>query len=348
MSDIEKIAEVTDMNNQNVANDPVAKTIAANRKADAGYNGEPMPTLDTKNGPSSKAEVIKYLSNMVVGMSFEEMTAFFAKLSANQHSKDATYGGGANGTVSAASIKTHKEDLDALLAGAELTEEFQAKAATIFEAVLESKMILVQAELEEANEAKLAEAVEATKTELAGKVNDFITAIAEKYQEDNKLAIKASLQLEAVESFMKGLKGLFAEHYVSIPDDKVDVVEALSTEVDEVEAKLNDSIAENVELRKKLRAFEAKAVLESTLEGLTDTQKDRVRALAEAVEITSIDDYTAKVVTLKEAVVEPKAKTLNEDSLADAVEPIVEGKRTPAIDPVMASYLAAARRTQVK
>lgn len=347
MSENTNVTEVTDMNNQNTTNDPVASGVAANRPADKTGNGESMPTLDTKNGPSSKAEVIKYLGNLVVGMSFEEMTAFFNSLKAAQTSKDATYGG-SNTTANAATIKTHKEDLDALLAGADLSEEFQTKAATIFEAVLEAKMVLVQAELEEANEVKLAEAVEATKAELATKVNDFITAIAEKYQEDNKLAIKAALQVEAVESFMKGLKGLFAEHYVSIPEDKVDVVEALSTEVEEIEAKLNASLAESVELRKKLREIEAKAVLESTLEGLTDTQKDRVRALAEAVEVTTVAEYTAKIVTLKEAVAKPEVKTLNEDALADAVPAAEAEKRTASVDPVMAAYVQAARRTVAK
>lgn len=344
----EKIEEVTGASGLNKSADPVGGKMPK-RPADGNSAPEAMGHLDTKNGPSSKYEIITYLMNRVVGMSFEEMKAVYDSLAATQKAGDATYGGGANGTAAAASIKMHKEEFDAILAGDEtFTEEFKSKAATIFEAVLKTTTDAITVKIEEENEAKLAEAVEATKTELSEKVNDFVTALAEKFVESNKLAIESSIRSEAVESFMQGLKGLFAEHYVSIPEDKVDVVEALSTEVDELEAKHNEAIAETVALRKKIREFEAKEVLEAALDGLADTQKDKVRKLAEAVEVTTIEEYTAKVKTLSEAVVSPSSKAPSQDQLNEEIEPVSPEKKDVAIDPFMASVIAAAKRSQFK
>ena len=315
-------------------------------------NGEAMNTIDPKDGPSSKAEVISYTASHLAGLDTETAMAFFAKLKAEYASKDATNGGGrgtAKGASNKDSIKTYKEDLELVFASDDsLSEDFKTKAATIFEASIEAAITLetvrVLEALETENEAKLAEAIAAVTTELSEKVEAHLAHVTEKWVAENQKAVEASLRVEAVESFMEGLKDLFAEHYVSIPADKVDVVETLSTQVEELEAKINEEVATALTLRTELAALKAVGVLESKLEGLTDTQKDRVRKLAEAFEVT--EGYETKINTLVEAVATGKVtdgtQTLAEDTLADPVDVIEEEVK---LDPTMAMYVNSISRT---
>lgn len=311
-------------------------------------NSEAMPTIDAKNGPSSKAEVIKYTAQHLQGLDPETAVAFYNKLVADFKSKDATYGGG-KGTWAGASNagSLAKEDLDIVLGSDEsLSEEFKAKVATIFEAVVSAAVTVEIARLEEETEAKLSEAVAEITAELTEKVEGHLNHVTAKWIEENKLAVESSLRVEAAESFMGALKSAFAEHYVSIPSESVDVVESLTDQVETLEARVNEEVEIAVALRKELNTLKSASVLESALEGLTDTQKDKVRKLAETVEIG--DDFAAKVSTLVEAVA-PKAASqavLSEDTMNEPVG--ISEEKTVTLDPVMASYVTSISRTKVR
>lgn len=344
MTDKNTVSEVTDMTNQNKTIDPVSTgDTHANRIADNGGAAEAMPTLDTKNGPSSKAEVIMYTADYIAGLTNDNAMAFFDRISADIKSKDATYTGGTRASTTAMASLS-KEDLDLVFSADDtLSEEFKAKASTIFEAAVQATIIAERVKLEEANEVKIVAAATEVKEELTKRVGDFLDYMAETFVKENKVAIETNIRTEAVDSFLGGLKGLFAEHYVDIPADKVDVVESLTVENESLETKLNEETAKNVELHAELRTMKAATVLESKLEGLTDTQKDKFRALAGIYEGGPLDAYEAKLTTISEAVSVKSTPALNEDITVDAVE--AEATRAPVIDPQMQMYVDAIKRT---
>ena len=194
-----------------------------------------------------------------------------------------------------------EEDVNALLGGEELSEEFQEKARTIFEAALRSKVSEIKETLEEQYVAALAEEVEEIKTELEERVDAYLEYVASEWMEENALAIEQGLKTEMTESFLSGMKGLFEEHYVSIPEDKYDVLESMVEKLDEMETKLNEQIERNVSLNKRLAEAVADGIFEQVSDGLADTQKDKLASLAESVEFESEEEYREKLETLKES-----------------------------------------------
>jgi len=175
------------------------------------------------------------------------------------------------------------EDVNALLAGEELSEEFQEKARTIFEAALRSKVSDIKEALEEQYTAALAEEVEEIKSELSERLDAYLEYVAGEWMEENALVIEHGLKTEMTESFLQGMKGLFEEHYVSIPEDNYDVLESMVEKLDEMETKLNEQIEKNVSLNKRLAESVADGIFEQVSEGLADTQKDKLASLAESV-----------------------------------------------------------------
>ena len=209
-----------------------------------------------------------------------------------------------------------EEDVNALLEGENLSEEFQEKARTIFEAALRSKVTDIQESLEEQYATALAEEVEEIKTELAERLDAYLEYVADEWMQENALVIENGLKTEMTESFLQGMKGLFEEHYVSIPEDKYDVLESMVEKLDEMETKLNEQIEKNVSLNKRLAESVAEGIFEQVSSGLAATQKDKLASLAESVEFESEEEYREKLETLKEAyfpskVTSPKAKTEN-------------------------------------
>ena len=206
------------------------------------------------------------------------------------------------------------EDVNALLAGEELSEEFQEKARTIFEAALRSKVSEIKEAIEEQYEIALAEEVEEIKSELAERVDAYLEYVSSEWMEENALVVEKGLKTEMTESFLQGMKGLFEEHYVSIPEDKYDVLESMVDKLDEMETKLNEQIEKNVSLNKRLAESGAVGIFEQVSDGLADTQKDKLASLAESVEFESEEEYREKLETLKESyfpsrVVSPSART---------------------------------------
>ena len=212
-----------------------------------------------------------------------------------------------------------EEDVNALLEGENLSEEFQEKARTIFEAALRSKVSQIQETLEEQYSVALTEEVEQIKTELAERVDAYLEYVAEEWMVENELAIEKGLKTEMTESFLSGMKGLFEEHYVSIPEEKYNVLESMVEKLDDMETKLNEQIEKNVSLNKRLAESVADGIFEQVADGLADTQRDKLASLAESVEFESEEEYREKLETLKESyfpsrVVSPstKADTLSE------------------------------------
>ena len=194
-----------------------------------------------------------------------------------------------------------EDDVNALLGGEELTEEFKAKAKTIFEAAINSKISEIRATLEEEYSEKLAEEVAEEKEALTERVDSYLEYVSDEWMEENQLAIEHGLKTELTESFLTGMRSLFEENYVSIPDDKYDVLESMVEKLDDMESKLNEQIEKNIHLNGRLAESVADGILESVSGGLAATQKEKLASLAESVEFESEATYRDKLETLKES-----------------------------------------------
>ena len=205
-------------------------------------------------------------------------------------------------------------DVEALLQGEELSEEFQEKAKTIFEAAINSKVDAIQEELEKVYSEKLAEEIESTKTSLTERVDSYLEYVADEWLHENQLAVDQGLKAEMSESFMTGLKGLFEEHYVSVPEEKYDVLESMVNKLDEMESKLNEQIDKNIALNKRLSESTSDGILSDVSEGLAITQKEKLSSLAESVEFESEANYREKLVTLRNSYFPNSAPSAQRDN----------------------------------
>ena len=239
-----------------------------------------------------------------------------------------------------------EDDINALVAGEELSEEFKEKAATIFEAAINSKVKGIQEELTASYEEKLVEEVASIKEELKDRVDSYLEYVADEWMAENQLAVESGLKEEMTESFISGMKSLFEEHYVSIPEEKYDVLESMVNKLDEMEGKLNEQIDRNVVLNKRLAESTSDGILGEVSEGLAVTQKERLATLAESVEFDSETDYREKLVTLREAYF-PSKKTASAQT--DSSEYIAEEtSMTQDVSGSMEGYLTALRRVSKK
>ena len=204
-----------------------------------------------------------------------------------------------------------EDDVNALLGGEELSEEFKERAKTIFEAALNSKIKEIQETLEIQYEQKLNEEKDELKVSLQERVDSYLEYVAEEWMTENQLAIEHGLKTEMTESFLSGMKGLFEEHYVTIPEDKYDVLESMVEKLDDMETKLNEQIDKNIGLNKRLGESVATGILESVSDGLAATQKEKLASLAESVEFESEEKYREKLEVLKESYF---ARTTNESA----------------------------------
>jgi len=193
------------------------------------------------------------------------------------------------------------EDVNALLGGEELSEEFKEKAKTIFEAAINAKVAGVKEELEAKYAAALEEQVAEAKESLAERVDSYLEYVADEWFSENALVIEHGLKTEMTESFLEGMKGLFEEHYVTIPEDKYDVLESMVEKLDDMEAKLNEQIEKNIGLNKRLSESVADGILDKVSEGLATTQKEKLASLSESVEFESEEQYREKLEILKES-----------------------------------------------
>ena len=232
-------------------------------------------------------------------------------------------------------------DVAALIEGTELSEEFAEKAKTIFEAAVKAKISEEYDRLVEHFAAEFDKHFAEAKSEMAEEVNGTVNYAIGQWVEQNQVAIDRGIKNEITEDFIAGLKGLFEEHYISIPDDKVDVVEGMAESIREMEERLDEQVKANVKLQNRLNESAKLNILNTVSEGLADTQKDKLAALAEGVEFTTEEEFSKKVTTIKESYF--KEATVTQSEVAD--ETPVEGAGED-VSPAMAQYLSALNRWQ--
>ena len=206
-------------------------------------------------------------------------------------------------TITEEEVETYDidDDVNALLGGEELSEEFKAKAKTIFETALKTKVAEVRKLLEQQYAEKLGEEIIEAKEALAERVDSYLEYVADEWFTENQLAVENGLKEELTQSFLGGMKSLFEEHYVQIPEDKYDVLESMVEKLDDMESKLNEQIEKNISLNKRLAESVADGILDEVSEGLASTQKEKLASLAESVEFESENNYREKLETLKQS-----------------------------------------------
>jgi hypothetical protein len=238
-----------------------------------------------------------------------------------------------------------EEDVEALLAGEELSEDFQEKARTIFEAAIKTKVAEVQEELKAQYETTLEEEVSVIKEELTDRVDAYLEYVAEEWISENQLAIEQGLKAEMTESFLTGMRSLFEDHYVTIPEEKYDVTTAMVEKLDEMEDKLNEQIKSNVALNQRLAESVADAIFSEVCEGLALSQKDKLASLAENVEFDSEDNYREKLATLRNSYFPENVGTQrdNSENISESSESIAQ-----PVTGLMESYLDTLTRVSKK
>jgi hypothetical protein len=244
--------------------------------------------------------------------------------------------------------KKMAEDIDALMSGENLSEEFVSKATTIFEAAVISRAEEVIAEAEEQLMEEFEIAVEAIKEDLASKVDDYLNYMVEEWMKDNELAIQSGLKAEITEEFLTGLRDLFIEHNIDIPEDKVDIVEELAAQLEATEAVLNEEIARGVELSKALNEQKKIEAIYTACEGLTQTQVEKMKSLAEGVDFTTEEEFSTKLETLKESYFRADVKVATTDALDDEVLLEEEKKSIKSSDSEIDYYAKTISQTLVK
>jgi hypothetical protein len=243
--------------------------------------------------------------------------------------------------------KTMKEDIDALFADdATISEEFKSKVSTIFEARVNDRVTQIEEEIETRYAGMLEEAVEAVKTDLTEKVDDYLSYVVEQWMEENAIAIETGLRAELTEDFIAGLRNLFAEHYIDVPAEKVDLVEELAGKVEELEGKLNEEIERGVGFAKALVESRKVEIAREVTEGLTATQAEKIKSLAEGVEFSTEDEYKSKLETVRENYFPSGTKKASEDQLNEQFEDTESEKKAVIADPFVAAVSQAISKTK--
>jgi len=233
------------------------------------------------------------------------------------------------------------EDVEAMFSGEELSEEFTTKATTIFEAAVVSKVNQILETVTVDFESDLETEKVQIAEKLSEQVDSYLEYVAEEWMKENELAVEQGIRSEIVENFMTGLRGLFTENYIDIPEEKVDLVDELAGKVTELESSINEEMERNIVLRKELVEAKQSAILTSACEGITESQAAKLQSLAEGVAFDDADSYAAKLETLKESYF-PKEEVISEEVVIDEDEPLeLSEEATPASDPSMNAYLNA-------
>lgn len=244
-----------------------------------------------------------------------------------------------------------EEDVTALLNGEGLSEEFEEKARLIFEAAIRNKVAIVKEELQAQYEEKLNEELSAVRDALTERVDAYMEYVADEWMAENAIAIEHGLRNEMTESFLSGMRGLFEEHYVSIPEEKYDVVESMVEKLDEMEEKLNEQIERNVALNRRLGDAVAEVIFSDVAEGLAMSQRDKLASLAENVEFDGEDSYREKLESLKEAYFSSSRNTTvsTRNSVEDLTEEVnVHEVSHVDVDSTMMRYLQTLDRVSKK
>ena len=239
-----------------------------------------------------------------------------------------------------------KEDVDALFSDdTTISEEFKSKVSTIFEARVEDRVSQIQEEIETEYAGMLEEAVESIRADLTEKVDDYLSYVVEQWMKDNEIAIESGLRAELTEDFIAGMRNLFAEHYIDVPAEKVDLVDELAGKVEELESKLNEEIERAVDLKKSLVESRKVEMTREVCEGLTATQVEKIKTLAESVEFSTEDEYKQKLETIRENYFPSNAKKATEAQLHEEFEE--EDAKKAINDPFVAAVSQAISKTKI-
>jgi hypothetical protein len=242
--------------------------------------------------------------------------------------------------------KKMKEDIDALFADdSTISEEFKSKVSTIFEARVNDRVTQIEEEIESKYASMLEETVNEIKTDLSNKVDDYLNYVVEQWMSDNEIAIESGLRAEITEEFIAGLRNLFAEHYIDVPAEKVDLVDELAGRVEELESKLNEEIERGISFAKALVEARKNEITRDVTESLTTTQAEKVKQLAESVEFSTEEEYKEKLGTICENYFPSGVKKANETQLHETVEDSDEQK--PISDPFVAAVSKAISKTKI-
>jgi hypothetical protein len=243
--------------------------------------------------------------------------------------------------------ESFSEDINALFADdSTISEEFKSKATTIFEARVFDRVAQIQEQIESEYASMLEEAVETIKQDLAEKVDDYLNYIVEQWIQENEIAIESGLRAELTEDFISGLRNLFAEHYIDVPSEKVDLVEELATKVEELESKLNEEIDRGVHYKKALVESRKQELTREVCSGLTETQVEKIKSLAESVEFSTEEEYLEKLETIRENYFPSGMKKADAEQLHEQVEDDAEVKK-PVYDPFVAAVSQAISKTKL-
>jgi hypothetical protein len=237
------------------------------------------------------------------------------------------------------------EDVDALFADdSTISEEFKSKVSTIFEARVQDRVLQIEEEIEEKYTSMLEEAIDDIKTDLTNKVDDYLNYVVEQWLTDNEIAIESGLRAELTEEFIAGLRNLFAEHYIDVPTEKVDLVDELAGKVEELESKLNEEIERGISYAKALVESRKNELSREVCDGLTTTQAEKIKSLAEGVEFSTEEEYTNKLETIRENYFPSGIKKANEQQLHEIVEDA--GEQKVINDPFVAAVSNAISKTK--
>ena len=240
------------------------------------------------------------------------------------------------------------EDMEALFSGESLTEEFKEKASTLFEAAVTARVSELVESVEQELMEQFEEAVESYKEDLANKVDDYLNYFTEEWYSDNQIAIEKGLRQEIVEEFITELRDVFIKHHIDIPEEKVDVVEELVAKVEDLESALNEEIKNSILTKKELNEHKKVEAIHAVCEGLTQTQVEKLKSLAEGVEFTTEEEFADKLETLKESYFKTDNLVVNENSLDDEVvleDDSTATKKSSSVDPLMEQYAKTISQT---
>jgi len=307
---------------------------APKRKGDQ-TKQDPMPTLKTK------AAMMGAAVNAMQGMSKEKLKGVLGTVMAGTDPE--AFEGEAIAEQETIEYKADfSDDLNALISEeATLSDEFKSKAETIFEAAIKSKLSEEIDRLEAKYHEELNEEIESTKSDLVEKVDNYLNYVVEQWMDDNKLAVQTGLRTEIAEKFMNNLKDLFTESYIEVPESKVDLVDELAAEVEELEEAHNTAVAKTLEMQEELETMKRAAIIAEAAEGLAATQVEKLKKLAEDIDFEDAETFAEKVATIKESYF---TKTVSES--ADIDEDVSDDEVAPVASDTMAQYLSAIQRTK--
>lgn len=332
LRDEQEVAEGHDMKNAE------AQSVAATDKAADATSKAPARKGDKSNSepmPKTKAGMINAMYGKLNAMKKMELQAAYGKMMGEEVEL-------AEEEV-VAEADTHSEELEALVESeATLSDEFKAKTAVIFEAALKTKLSEEVERIEATYEEKLAEETAAQKGELVEKVDSYLNYVVEQWMEDNKVAIQTGLRAEIAENFMEGLKNLFTESYIDVPESKVDLVDDLADQVEELEEALNKTTADAISLSEEVELLQRNAIIAEAASELADTQKEKFYSLVEGVDFESEEGFASKVATIKESFF-AKATVETEEEITEETDGDVVSEE---VAPSMESYLTAMRKIQ--